>query len=244
MKRHPFRLPPFQRIAWTSAAARLRWQRAIETAHDGSAQRLLEAVAQGVLPCALLEASEVRVPLLLRTASERGLEALPIAAPAAAPVWLLPAPASNRLLLAVCPRGKLASHRETFAHAPLSELLLSLGWPRCCADTHARHDFSDPSWACALASEGKTIGPSASHPFLRPLGVRGVPHVPCRLDCAASRELANQLRTQEDQDAMLDWPLTWSALHGIAEVCTPAFRLVYDTDGSTDRLVRELTSCA
>ena len=32
--------------------------------------------------------------------------------------------------------------------------------------------------------------------------------------------------------AILDWPMEWSALHGIAEVRTPVFKLAMDTDAS------------
>ena len=73
-------------------------------------------------------------------------------------------------------------------------------------------------------------------PLLRYLGVRSVPHIPCRHDCAASHKQAVQyldLMDQttgegnaEDVQAILELPVTWDRYRGVVIITTPHFRVV------------------
>jgi hypothetical protein len=72
------------------------------------------------------------------------------------------------------------------------------------------------------------------------LGIRAVPHLPCRFDCEATRELGQRLMTlgrKEGFGQELAWleealsgPIEWSALHGIAEIRTSFAKIVTRTD--------------
>jgi 2-polyprenyl-3-methyl-5-hydroxy-6-metoxy-1,4-benzoquinol methylase len=79
------------------------------------------------------------------------------------------------------------------------------------------------------------------------LGVRAVPHLPCRFDCAATIEFAecllalarNNGYSQEAEwiEEILTWPVEWSALHGIAEIKSPLMKLSTRTDATAGKWV-------
>jgi 2-polyprenyl-3-methyl-5-hydroxy-6-metoxy-1,4-benzoquinol methylase len=79
------------------------------------------------------------------------------------------------------------------------------------------------------------------------MGIRAVPHLPCRLDCAATAELGQRLvevgRTTgfaQEMDWLVDilsWSVEWSALHGIAQVKTPVLKVSTRTDATSKRYV-------
>ncbi len=133
-----------------------------------------------------------------------------------------------------------------------------LGYPDCCR-TFFRHWFeerrlNDPSWLIAsntggAAVQGTTVtaygGPLANI-LARYCGVRAIPHLPCRFDCSASSDFGEQLLALypalgygEEANwlrEMLDWPMEWSALHGIVEVRTPVLKLAANTDATAEKL--------
>ncbi|HEX2251659.1 MAG TPA: hypothetical protein VHQ65_00155, partial [Thermoanaerobaculia bacterium] len=75
--------------------------------------------------------------------------------------------------------------------------------------------------------------------LLARLGLRVLPHAPCRPGCPASRELAHGLvalgEAAVPQETawlreILSWPMAGSALHGIWEVKTPVLKLLADAE--------------
>jgi hypothetical protein len=74
------------------------------------------------------------------------------------------------------------------------------------------------------------------------MGVRPVSHLPCTFACAATIELADRLieigrKHGFDQEMdwllqILDWPVEWSALHGVAEIKTPILKVSTRTDAT------------
>lgn len=114
--------------------------------------------------------------------------------------------------------------------------------PPCCARANAAGEHVDPlrRWAAA-PGERALAGPAVLSPLLRRLGVCVLEYLPCAPDCeaalaAAQRRLERmQARDPEVVEWLtqaLAWPIRWSALHGIAEVKTPVFKLCHDTDDS------------
>jgi hypothetical protein len=83
--------------------------------------------------------------------------------------------------------------------------------------------------------------------FWRSIGVRAVPHLPCRIDCADSLTLAERMLLVARQsgfaneadwtEEILSWPVEWSALHGIAEIKTPIMKIITRTDATAGKLV-------
>lgn len=113
--------------------------------------------------------------------------------------------------------------------------------PPCCAGAPERRD---PVWRWAHAEEAALECPASVSPLLARAGLQVLAHVPCSPHCAASRELAGRrieaLRARDAEATewllqALAWPVRWSALHGIAEVTTPLFKLCHDSDDSPRR---------
>lgn len=114
--------------------------------------------------------------------------------------------------------------------------------PPCCARANAAAVHADPvrRWA-AEPGERVLSGPAALSPLLARIGVRVLEYLPCEPDCAAAMAAAQRrlermrARDPEVSDWALQalaWPIRWSALHGIAEVKTPLFKICHDTDDS------------
>jgi hypothetical protein len=92
---------------------------------------------------------------------------------------------------------------------------------------------SDPS--PARAQEVNVAGPCEANITCRPLGIQAVPHVPCGFDCEATAalgrrfvELGRELGYAAEMDWLLDvldMPMDWSSLHGIAEVRMPLLKM-------------------
>ncbi len=135
-----------------------------------------------------------------------------------------------------------------------------LGYPPCCTqafcERYAAGKFRDPIWPISIASSftkkrsERHIDIEAGLPscniFWRSLGIRSVPHLPCRIDCEATAELSRSfldLATQlgfaveiEWLMEVLSWPVEWTVLHGIAEIKTPILKISTATDATAWKL--------
>ena len=90
-------------------------------------------------------------------------------------------------------------------------------------------------------------GPPLLNPVWYSVGTRAIAHWPCSLDCRKSEQLGMQFLdlgrslgfTEEVECLMelLDWPVEWSALHGIAEIRTPVVKIAGRNDPTTERYV-------
>jgi uncharacterized protein len=129
-------------------------------------------------------------------------------------------------------------------HASLADLF---GYPSCCARSFqqgaGQSAPSDHIWQMAAAAdpsparaqEADVAGPPEANIICRPLGIQAVPHVPCGFDCEATAalgrrfvELGHELGYAAEMDwllDLLDMPMDWSSLHGIAEVRMPLLKM-------------------
>jgi hypothetical protein len=134
-----------------------------------------------------------------------------------------------------------------------------LGYPACCVKFSRRvwedEGLTDTTWPMALGTgtpENGTrcieiSGPPEANILWRWIGVRPVPHLPCRCDCEGSVELGRrfirlgrQAGFGEEMDWLLEilsWPVEWSALHGIAEIKTPVLKVMARTDATATKYV-------
>jgi hypothetical protein len=91
------------------------------------------------------------------------------------------------------------------------------------------------------------IGEPLANILWRWVGVRAVPHLPCRFNCALTVALGERLLEfgtragfESEMDhirQILSWPLEWSALHGIAEVKTPVLKVSTRTDATARKYI-------
>ena len=131
-----------------------------------------------------------------------------------------------------------------------------LGFPECCIaffrKTWVNDGCVDTTWAMAanggrVDASGHAIEIDAGAPFQanilwRWVGPRAVPHLPCSFACRATVDFANTLANlarelgygpeMEWLEEILSWPVSWSALHGIAEVKTPVLKVSTRTDAT------------
>lgn len=134
-----------------------------------------------------------------------------------------------------------------------------LGFPQCCIDffenVWVRKGHVDTTWPMAEGTsngvrQGNVIrvgGPPETNILLRWLGVRLVTHLPCSFDCehtvAMARSFAEVGRKRHFGEwvdwiyEMLEWPVEWSALHGIAEIRTPVVTISSRTDATAGKIV-------
>lgn len=128
-------------------------------------------------------------------------------------------------------------------HEVIGELL---GFPPCCAKFFVEewaNGFFDPVWQSAVKGNGVTVGDRTlevegnvfTNQMLRYFGFRITSHFPCSLNCEATKEVGEVwLDVMKKMDAdladllveILEMPLVWSCLHGIAIVETPIFTII------------------
>lgn len=117
-----------------------------------------------------------------------------------------------------------------------------LGFPPCCRQAFARTWGSgqvDSTWEQVAASSG---GDAST--LFRWMGIRLVPHMPCRFNCPESVKLAKEFYNLglkmgfrdevEFITEVLGWPTHASRRFGIAELASPALKIVTRTDWTPD----------
>jgi hypothetical protein len=259
-----FRLPEFARVAWASETARRVWAPRLTSICKAWAEIEWRAILAGVRSCALVRLSERQLLESAECWFAHGLEVEPLRLEdgartlyqAAARPLQSDAPP---IVCAVVGRGDdLREFRRAWGAGDHDKIGSLLGYPPCCRrffkEVWVEAECIDTTWAMALnsasASLDRTIevsGPAAANILWRWLGVRAVPHLPCAFDCQASAEFGEKLKDVGRQNGfgeavnwieeILDWPVEWSALHGIAEIKTPILKVSTSTDATADKYV-------
>ncbi len=246
-----FVLPSFTRIAWVNEAARQTW--------SPRAERLLkvwraaewQSVCAGVRPCAFLQYYSDEYAALDAEWKKRGLKVAPLR---------LEQRADGKYFVevAVGARREARHFKNAWVRRDHNEMGKLLGYPECCRaffrTWFEKRRWNDPSWLIAAKTGGAVVEGTTvtayGHPLVNPLlryGVgRAIPHLPCGFDCAASCACAERflmLYTElgfAEEAAwlreILDWPMEWSALHGILEVRTPLMKLCANADAFAEKL--------
>jgi hypothetical protein len=116
----------------------------------------------------------------------------------------------------------------------------ALGFPSCCRtafdETWNRLHLRDTTLRQAGGDLRVVSGVPEVNLLARWVGVRLVPHLPCSWHCAESITLARDwahLWPTADlafTSSLLQWPVQYSALHGVAIITWPVFRVVVPTD--------------
>jgi hypothetical protein len=259
-----FSLPDFLRLSWVSDQAREVWKPRIKAivATWGMMER--ESARYGLRRCALAK-SLSQDGILADASAPQQIVVLKLGPPPDG----LSAAASNEATIA---SEEIPSHFAIGDPSGVDELRSAwlaqdhdkigrlLGYPPCCAlafsERRAGGALHDPIWVISNAGSSANGGSEAQidikagapscNIFWRLLGIRAVPHLPCRFDCEATVEfgkgflnLAHQLGFAAEIEwlmQILSWPVEWSALHGIAEIKTPILKIVTATDATARKL--------
>ncbi|MEA3290781.1 MAG: class I SAM-dependent methyltransferase [Pseudomonadota bacterium] len=259
-------LPDFTRTSWASDEAREVWQPRISRIGGAWSAIEWRSVPAGVRRCGLTSVAAERLIERTGEWAAHGLATLPVAMSAAAQSYAstMSTPRTGEPFeyrVAVGRLQDVAALKRAMDGGDDKAIGDLLGYPACCLkffrDTWVDSAMVDTTWPMAAAGgtvsdDGRTIEISAETPFQanilwRWMGVRAVPHLPCSFDCPATVEFADKLMAvgrEEGFDAEMDWleeilqwPVQWSALHGIAEVKTPVLK----ASTRTDATAREFT---
>ncbi len=248
-----FVLPDFLRLAWVSEPARDVWAIRFQQVMRAWAELEWLSVAAGIRACALVRTPRQKLRNFMQSLESRGLQAIPLHAEESSPP-------SNSIHVVIGKTGEdLPRYSQVLNSNSHEEVGALLGYPGCCRKAFLERcreeSFWDPTWPTALETNAASIaaftlemdpGPVANM-LLRWVGIRAIPHLPCRFDCAPSVALGRrflQLGSEagfkaemEWLEQMLSWPAEWSALHGIAEVKTPVLKVCTRTEATANKLV-------
>jgi hypothetical protein len=252
-----FRLPPFLRMAWATAAARDRWSEPLDRLVEEVRTSESLSVAAGVRLAAIIVVPRTQTPALVSQWSDRGLKSYLISRDDATRVHALNGKTPN---LSPAHDVHLVTRRERMEELAAkwrspdpTEMANWLGYPPCCAaffrTVMVERRCVDTTWAMVeghiheeKGARIAEISGGAVNPLLTALGLRAAPHRPCGFNCEATQRLAtvySGLRAEAAPQSnpgmlaeVLGWPAEWSLLHGIVEVRLPILKLCYDGDAT------------
>lgn len=266
-----FQLPEFVRMAWVSSVARERWLPRFQ--HIMAAWARIEwlSVLAGVRSCALTMVTSEEFVSRGAEWAGHGLNVLPVAMEGATNLSYRASsaplePGQPFLFRMVLGTPENVMRFKTAWDAGDHEAMGALlGYPACCTaffhDVWVAQRLVDTTWPMAAATITATAdahcckvqGPPEANILWRWMGLRAVPHLPCRFDCAPTVSLGEQLLAvgrdagfTDEMDWLLEvlnWPVEWSALHGIAEIKTPVLKVSTRTDATAGKyMVQRLGS--
>lgn len=258
MERLDFRLPDFLRVSWVSDRAKEVWGPRLDRITRAWREIEWLSVAAGFRHCGVLTVPPEEYVPLAGSWVRSGLFTLPIES------ICLPsqpgAPAKPLMIRVVVgsPRA-ITDFQGAFDAADGQEIGRLIGTPRCCAEFYravwVEQGLEDTTWPMAVKTapvpEGvrriEVSGPPEANILWHWMGVRAVPHMPCRFDCENTVELGKkfaevgqQAGYEDEMNWMLEvlsWPVEFSALHGIAEIKTPILKVCTRTDATPGKYV-------
>ncbi len=222
--------PSPARISWVSETARQKWEPRLENLPDMLEQMTVHLAAFSGDQCAVRLVPVSNFSRLQKLATEHQLASAML--PAAALPNAISTHPGERDTCVFIAGTPAAVERATTAwetgNVQLFQTLLAL--PKCCLRKSA-------------AAE-----PTA---LLSPLGISALPIQPCHQDCSVSLNATERFLNLADISGFaeesawlrecLSWPVSWSELHGVAEIKTPLFRMCLQTGtASRDQLIRHI----
>lgn len=262
MERLRLHLPAFVRLSWVGDNARRAWEPRFWRIADILSTLQWTSVRAGLRrACKLVMTSAEARDRFAEEPARDGLVCETVQPLAASPYHggaASPRPGhSPHLLVAVGRPRDAALLKEAILASDLEAEQALLGGEKCCraafVATWRDARFADFTWPTAVrtvdhSSADRLIeiaSPSLASPLWKWAGIRLLFTAPCRLDCAAARQSADELARLGDDLGygqemawardILSWPVEWSALHGIAEIQTPVCKLVVNTDATPKR---------
>jgi hypothetical protein len=256
METASFRLEDFTRLQWAPQARHV-WEPRFQQVSRSWQNIEIDLVGAGFKAGALLVVPPERMADVSRLASTYGLVALVLAQQGRGPSSYASTTAayvegaSFDYRVAICKAAVTSMWTEAWKVHDDEAIGVLLGYPECCRrffkDTWVAKELVDTTWAQALNTGEPREGIITIHPdpacnvTLRHLGLRWVSHLPCSFKCEATRTYvegasklirANFFEEYRTLSEALQWPVKWTALHGIAEIVTPVCRIISRTDAT------------
>lgn len=256
-------LPEWTRHAWASMDEKGWWEPYLCDAVKAWQEIEKWSVVDGVRQAARMDVSPEQLPAFMKWATDHGVVVHILEQVVAGKSYSSATQAyssgntmSFRVLL-FRPES-LSKAMSRLTDETLGELL---GYPSCCRtffaetwgagqiDTTFDQFCNQPAGSAWLDwpehQRGPGNDPVEANILWRWMGIRWVPHLPCSFNCAATvafgkrmREVAIAHGYHEEAktiDRILSWPVTWSAINGIAEIVGPCLKVSTRTDWSPER---------
>lgn len=249
-------LPPFQRLSWSSDAARAVWEPRVRHLRDLSLALALHLPGSGALPVVPLRLRPAEYHTLWTTAARRDLRVREVPFATGLLPWQIASPQREPgdLKTAIIGQGSAV---EEFLAAGLEAQQRMLRLPPCCAavrwDTWQDYWWPVTARTVPALSTTLTAPPEATRALLlHALRIPTLWYLPCQLICAGAQTgmelIPAALADLGEHEAaawwadLAHWPVAWSGLHGIAEIKTPVFKLMGNTDPTAEKLTVQLES--
>lgn len=263
MERLDFVLPDFTRHSWVSDSAREIWEPRLNRITKAWLEIEWLSVVSGIRSCCITMTSPKELVTGTQEWAKHGLNTLPLPIQKfnysylSADVRALGKPFALRIVLGT--PQEVSHFKSAFDAGNDLDMNRLLGYPLCCSEffreTWVEQGLVDTTWPMAVATKAppegvrsiEVTGPPEANILWRWMGIRAVPHLPCRCDCQHSVEFGKNLvevGSQAGYDIEMDWlleilswPIEWSALHGIAEIKTPVLKISTRTDATRVKYV-------
>jgi hypothetical protein len=223
------------RISWTSSRAQEYWAPKIRNALICWSSLEWRSVQAGIRYCALTTIAQAKIAEFVDSFLPSELAVIRLSTPedTTSSAMLIARPEAAK------PFVRAWHHQDVAAMGDL------LGYPGCCVRNYCEWSALPdtdllPRLVRGSNSDDAEVSSFYSTPLLNPLlrkiGLYATPHLPCSIHCQPSRKLADSLLALSDSGEMdtllnvLDWPLEWTGMHGIAELKSPVFKVCMRTD--------------
>ncbi len=255
-----FDMPEFQRITWVSEELETKWYPIINQLKVAIDNLLLNKEVLEFLPIQIRSIDNNNVYKFKKRLFELGLfcEHLNSPTPIIGTIYGKNL-SKNKTLLIIGKRKNVIELIKSKEHLP-SVLKLTQNSVNG-FEVYSKYGESklvDFTWMYLLSETQETILKEVQidinllNPLWSNLGLSVIPFRPSKLTCLDSLALANQIKTVARAkmppnlyDAwfeILSWPIEWTALHGIAEIKTPIFKMIYNTDSTGTKYKIQLYS--
>ena len=241
----------FRGPVWISEEARRAWEPRLKAA--SALWQVLEraSVEHGLRRSCLLMVHSSELPAVSQWAAKIGKQVAVLGACRLSGSYSAGNAATgvDGFKVAVTPEQNVADWHRAYQENDNELIGALLGFPKCCRDFFAE-TWGKGSRDGTMQMKSEEFEPLAvSNILLRWLGIRFVPHLPCSSFCRETDELAIEMaglgdrlgfRTQVAEALeILNWPMTYTTLHGVCEVTTPVLKFCASSDYfATKRVVK------
>ena len=246
LERLDFTIPDFLRTVWVSEHAREYWEPKIRSisASWHAIERL--TLLQGMRPGVLQSVTPEELPDVQNWALAKNIPMAIVGLDGATESYgnaSIPYVAGERFTY----RVYFGLEPEKFIDAWKAQADLAighmLGFPDCCTASFVTH-WKKEGWRdLTIHSYGQPLQRNLmyNNVLLRHIGIRGVFHLPCSVNCQESVKIGAKIIgvMMHTEGLMMpaDWlqqllvmPMEWTSLHGVAMVTTPILKTIYASD--------------
>lgn len=251
LNRLDFVLGDFTRVIWVSKEAEDAWSPRISSINHAIKWLETETVVRGIRSCALISCSFADLIDISNNLAKLGLISVPVSLQGIPKLYAsTTVPGKDQYRVVVTSPKIYLEFIKAWRDNDNQAIGYLLGFPKCCIEFFQKYwvdeKFLDTSWPMVKdivkGDEASFVNNFLNcNILLRWLGIRSVFHLPCSFHCNDTDEIGNInltvlkekfVKEAEWLEEMLQWPIEWSCLHGIAEIKTPVCTISSRTDAT------------